>query len=212
MQKVINITALVLALSLLAPASALGQARLYRYTTDDGVVVVGYQVPNEYVGRGYEVLNSQGRLIEVVPPQLSEEEQRAEQAARAEKQRLKEWDESLLLRYSTVADIEAARERSLDELRINLEILKSNQRNYQQQVETYQAQAADQERAGRSPDEKLLKAIEDLQGQIENTDRAITEREAEIEAVYSAYQRDIERFELLEQKVELRQRRSTEGG
>ena len=44
---------------------------LYRYKNGVGGTVVDWHVP---AGRGYEVLNSQGHLIEVVPCQLSEGE------------------------------------------------------------------------------------------------------------------------------------------
>ncbi|MEJ2532041.1 MAG: hypothetical protein P8Y92_09605 [Halioglobus sp.] len=193
----------------LAPAA---QARdLYRYSNEEGNVVVGYQIPPRYVAGGYEVLNEEGVVIRVVPPALSEEEQseadarhRQEAAARAEEERLREWDESLLLRYSTVSDIEAARERALRDLRIRVSILKSNKRSLKQQVENYQAQAADLERSGQPVDVARLQTIEDLQAEIESTDRSIREREREIEEVSAAYQRDIERFGQLLDVVELR--------
>ena len=189
---------------------------LYRYTNDDGVTVVDYQVPAAYAGRGYEVLNQEGVVIQVVPRELTDEErsqrnaqQEIEAAARAEEQRLKEWDESLLLRYSTVEDIEAARERALRDLRIRLSILKSNKRSLKQQVENYQAQAADLERSGLEVDTARLSAIEDLQDEIGTTDRSISDREQEIEDVSAAYEKDIERFRQLLQVVELRQSLAT---
>jgi len=193
----------------LAPAA---QARdLYRYTNEDGNVVVGYQIPPRYVAGGYEVLNDEGVVIRVVPPALSEEEQleadarqRQEAEIRAEEERLREWDESLLLRYSTVSDIEAARERALRDLRIRVSILKSNKRALKQQVENYQAQAADLERSGQPVDVARLQTIEDLQAEIESTDRSIRDREEEIQEVSNAYQLDIERFGQLLDVVELR--------
>jgi hypothetical protein len=195
---------------LLAPGCLAGN--LYRYINSDGVTVVDYQVPAEYVSKGYEILNADGMVIRVVPRELTEEEKKvrnAEQemqaAASAEEQRLREWDESLLLRYSTVADIEAARERALRDLRIRMSILKSNKRSLKQQVENYQAQAADLERSGREVDVARLSAIEDIQTEIESTDRSINDREKEIEEVSAAYQKDIERFEMLLEVVELRQ-------
>jgi hypothetical protein len=133
------------------PSVALGaeSQNLYRYTNSEGTTVVDYQVPAEYVANGYEVLDKKGTVIQVVPRELTEAErevrdaqQLLEDQARAEEQRLREWDESLLLRYSTVADIEAARERALRDLRIRVNILKSNKRSLRQQVENYQAQAA----------------------------------------------------------------------
>ena len=39
-----------------------------------GGTVVDWHVPAKFAGRGYEVLNSQGQVIEVVPRQLSEGE------------------------------------------------------------------------------------------------------------------------------------------
>lgn len=188
------------------------QARdLYRYTNEEGNVVVGYQIPPRYVAGGYEVLNDEGVVIRVVPPALSEEErleadvrQRQEEEARAEEERLRKWDESLLLRYSTVSDIEAARERALRDLRIRVSILKSNKRSLKQKVENYQAQAADLERSGQPVDVARLQKIEDLQAEIESTDRSIRDREREIQEVADAYQLDIERFGQLLDVVELR--------
>lgn len=188
------------------------QAReLYRYTNEEGSVVVGYQIPPQYVAGGYEVLNDEGVVVRVVPPELSEEEQleadarrRQEEEARVEEERLRKWDESLLLRYSTVADIEAARERALRDLRIRVSILSSNRRSLKHQVENYQAQAADLERSGQPVDVALLQTIEDLQAEIESTERSIRDREREIGEVSDAYQLDIERFGQLLQVVELR--------
>jgi chromosome segregation ATPase len=193
-------------------ATSVVAGNLYRYTNDEGVTVVDYQVPAAYAGKGYEVLNKDGVVIQVVPRELTDEEksvrnaqQEVEAAAKAEEQRLKEWDESLLLRYSTIEDIEAARERALRDLRIRLSILKSNKRSLKQQVENYQAQAADLERSGREVDVARLSAIEDLQTEINTTNRSIADREQEIQDVSAAYEKDIGRFRQLLQVVELRQ-------
>lgn len=195
----------------LTSASVSGAGKLYRYTNDKGVTVVDYQVPTEYIAGGYEILNTEGVVLEVVPRALTEEEKQQRNAqelleaeARLEEQRLREWDESLLLRYSTIEDIEAARERALSELRIRLSILKSNKRSLKTQVENYQAQAADLERSGQTVDVARIQAIEDLQAEIDSTERAISDRAREIEEVSAAYQRDIDRFGQLLEVVELR--------
>jgi hypothetical protein len=73
-----------------------------------------------------------------------------------------------MLRYSTVADIEAARDRALRDLQIRLSILKGNRRSLKQKVENYQAQAADLERRGMQVDVARLRTIEDLQSEIAN--------------------------------------------
>ncbi len=82
---------------------------MYRFINDQGNVVIGYQVPTGDVKKGYEVLNDDGIVIAVVPKELNEEErasvtaqEKAIAAAKAEEERLRLWDESLLLRYSTL--------------------------------------------------------------------------------------------------------------
>lgn len=184
---------------------------LYRYYDGEGNMVIDYRVPTEYAGAGYEVLNEDGVVIKVVPKELTEEEKQQrnaleiqQAAAEAEQERLRKWDESLLLRYSTIADIEDMRERSLRDLRIRVSILKSNRRSLKQQVENYQSQAADLERSGREVDVDRLQVIEELQREISATDRAIAEREREIQEVSAGYQADIERFAQLLEVVELR--------
>jgi chromosome segregation ATPase len=201
----------VVSLVLLPMVYAVQARDMYRYINDQGNVVVGYQVPTTDVKKGYEVLNEDGIVIEVIPRELTEEErehvsaqEKILQAAEAEKERLRLWDESLLLRYSTIEDIEAARTRALSSLLINVSILKSNTRSLKQQVENYQAQAADIERRGREVDVQRLAVIEDLQGEIESTERSIADRKQEMEAVKADYQMDIDRFEQLLDVVELR--------
>ena len=206
------ITALLLVLPLVAVQPALAKGtNLYRYTNAEGNIVVDYQVPPEYVKNGYEVLSLEGVVLKVVPRELTEEERkiadaqaRLEADARAEEARLREWDETLLRRYSTIEDIEAARERALMDLRIRVSILKGNKRSLKQQVENYQAQAAELERMGQDVDVARLSAIDDLQSEIAATDRAIRDREQEITDVSAAYDADIERFEALLELVAFR--------
>lgn len=202
--------AIVLALALLLPVQA--EARnLYRYINEQGVTVIDFRVPAEFAKKGYEVLNEQGEVIDVIPRELSEDERsdsdstRAMEAqAKADRERLQKWDESLLRRYSTTEDIEAARDRSLRDLKIRVSILKSNRRSLRQRVENSQARVAEAERSGRKPSEADLSAIADLKDEISSTERAIEERQVEIEKVNAEYQLDIERFELLEEVVQLR--------
>jgi hypothetical protein len=185
---------------------------LYRYRNNDGYVVIAYQVPPEAIANGYEVINETGVTLRIVLPQLDEaaradmtEQERLAREEESERQRLRKWDESLLLRYSTIEDIEAARDRGLGDLRIRVSILKGKLRSLKQQVENYQALAADQERRGLSVSGEHLSAIEDLRSEILVTERAVDDRQNEIAQVDSAYARDIERFRTLLDIVEMRQ-------
>ena len=207
----ITLTRCLVGALLLSFVSAALAKPLYRYRNAQGNVVVDYQVPVDSVKGGYEVLNNDGMVIKVVPRELTAEERKAsdaeqkrEQEARAEQDRLRQWDESLMLRYSTVADIEAARERALGDLQIRMSILKGNRRSLKQKVENYQAQAAAMERAGMDVDVTRLRNIETLQNEIVATERDIADRKQEIEVLQADFDADVERFEMLQEVVELR--------
>lgn len=184
---------------------------LYRYKNDVGGTVVDWRVPPEFAGRGYEVLNAQGQVIEVVPRQLSSGElqnkdlvKRLQQEAKLERARLAKWDKFLLLRYSTVEDIDAARDRALRDLKIRLSILASNQRTARNRLESVLARVADMERRGDVPLEQDLDAIAALRADIANTGRAIKEREAQVLEVTDSFDEDRSRFVQLQDVVLLR--------
>jgi hypothetical protein len=208
--------AFVWALMLTLPAVAVAKP-LYRYRNADDVMVVGFQVPVESVSGGYEVLNEKGMVVKVIPRALTEEERESKDAeqqrqreAVAEQERLRKWDESLMLRYSTVADIEDARRRGLGNLEIRVSILKGNRRSIKQSIENYQAQAANTERAGGEVEVERLRVIEELQAEIETIDRDIVKRQLEIKEIAASYDEDIKRFEMLREAVELRRTLSAE--
>ena len=124
--------------------------------------------------------------------------------ASLEQRRLQEWDESLLRRYSTVEDIEAARDRALRDLKIRVSILKSNRRSLRQKIENAQARVAEAERVGGKPSATDLDMIEETKREIDSTERAIADREAQIEAVRADFWADSQRFKQLKEVVELR--------
>ena len=188
---------------------------LYRYVNDKGVTVINYSIPPEFVHKGYEILNRDGSVHKVIPRSLTEEEL-ADQSSAAyqarveaeEAERLRKWDESLLLRYSSIEDIEAARDRALNELRIRVSILQGNVRSLQGQVESNQRRAADAERRGRPVPANIVATIDGLNDEIVETERQIKERRREMEVVNEGFQRDIDRFAVLLEKVQLRQKLS----
>ena len=196
----------------LALSSSISVAEnFYRYRNEQGSVVVDFRIPTRYVKGGYEILNHDGMVIEVIPPELdaSQKDDRASQrrrtkAAIAEQERLRRWDESLLRRYSTVEDIEAARDRSLRDLRIRVSILKSNRRSLRQKIENAQARVAEAERLGREPAAIDLELIGETKAEIDAIERAVSDRQQQIAAVNADFQTDIERFRALQEVVTLR--------
>jgi len=139
--------------------ATVAQAELYRYVDDKGVVVLDrHGVPPQFIGRGYEVLNDQGRVTQVVPPAPTAQERQLllEAKARAET------DAHLLRLYASVADVERAKARRLSELDSIIGITRGNLQSLRTQQANLQSQAANHERAGRKVPEQLLVQIDNL--------------------------------------------------
>lgn len=146
-------------LSLSAVLASLATAgELYRYTNDQGVVVLDRQgVPPQHIGKGYEVLNEQGRVVRSVAPTSREEMQRqlnAQAQAGA--------DERLLRLYASPEDVERAKARKLAELDSVIGIARGNLQSLHTQQANLQSQAAEHERAGRKVPEALIGQLDTL--------------------------------------------------
>jgi len=186
---------------------ASGQAqsgKLYRYKGAHGQTVIDGAVPPEFARNGYEVLNAAGQVIEVVPRQLSAEElanlsveEKAQRAAKENEAKQQAYDESLLLRYSDVTDIEAARGRSIKELDIRVAILRGNMMQVKANLEREQQRAADIERGGREVSKDTRATIDQLRKATEVSENDIEQRKREIDDVRNQYQKEIERFRYL---------------
>ena len=150
-----------LALVMLASALA-GAAELYRYVDDKGVTVLDRQgVPPEYIGKGYEVLNEQGRVVRVVPPAPSREEMQRQLDAKARASS----DAQLLRLYTSVEDVDRALERKMAELDGLIGVARGNQQSLRTQQANLQSQAAESERAGREVPAHLVEQIDNLRDQ-----------------------------------------------
>lgn len=140
-------------------ASPGGAVEMYRYVDDRGITVIDrLGVPPQYIGKGYQVLNDQGRVIREVPPAptAAEIEQRKADAARASS------DQQLMRMYTSVEDVDRARDRKLAELDGLASVAKGNLQSLKTQQANLQARAADQERAGRQVPDDLVAQLSNL--------------------------------------------------
>ena len=150
-----------LLLIMLLPAWA-GASELYRYLSDKGVVVLDRQgVPPQYIGKGYDVLDEQGRLLRTVPPAPTAEERARLNQAKAQASS----DAQLLRLYSSLEDVDRARERKLAELDGVIAAARGNLQSLRTQQANLQSQAAELERAGRVVPESLLVQISNLKAE-----------------------------------------------
>ncbi|BAN51259.1 DUF4124 domain-containing protein [Metapseudomonas resinovorans] len=175
-----------LSLVLLAPALA-GATELYRYVDDKGVTVLDRQgVPPEFIGKGYEVLNEQGRVIRVIPPAPSREEMQRQLDAKARASS----DAQLLRLYTSVEDVDRALERKMAELDSLIGVARGNQQSLRTQQTNLQGQAAESERAGREVPSHLVEQIGNLRDQQKGIDQDIARYERDRAAAKAAFAAD----------------------
>ena len=179
----------LLLLALLGASTA--QAELYRYVSQHGVVVLDSQgVPPEYVGRGYEVLDKDGRVLRVVAPAPTAEELRQ----RAEAQRQAEADALLLRRYASVADLEQTRRQRLRDLDGLASAAQANLQGVQGQMRALERQAAERQRAGQPVSAALLEQLEGMAGDRRRIEADLQRLQAQREALEAEFASDRERL------------------
>ena len=190
----VKATALALALGFSAQAAA----NMYRYTDENGQIVISSTIPQEATKRGYDILNDNGRVIDIIPPAPTEEEIAAREA---EKQRQKELaeqrdkDRALLKRFSHPDQAVKAMHRKIRELEGLIQLKRGNISVISSQLDNEQSRAANMERAGRDIPEATLEKIRRLEAQIRDIEREISSQTQEIEELRKAFEADIGRLE-----------------
>lgn len=187
-------TAIILSASATYAAEVPGRV-YYRYINEEGVKVINATIPPEYVPKGYEVVSLSGEVIRVVEPSPTGEEAKRAAEERKLQQQQEKADKLLRRRYSSVADIEAAKTRNLQELQGNISILTSNLSNVRAQIESQQERAASIERSGRTVGDDLLRNLANLQAEERDIQMQIKQREQEYQAASDKFDQDIKRFE-----------------
>ena len=202
---------LLLALCWIELSTVHAQSIYYRYPGPDGTVVIDDSVPPDAVPRGYDIIRLDGSVVKTIAPQLSEAERKAralelgiEEARTAADAKTRKWDESLLLRYSNIHDIEVAKKRALNDIKVRISILKSNLSIIKQQVYSNQAEAAELERRGLAVPTELTNTLASLRRELTTTEQHISARQEELEQVANNYERDKSRFADLQGQVDVR--------
>ncbi len=189
---------LLMACPVVAEDDEIPPGAMFRYVNEAGVRVMSHQIPPQYVANGYEILSRSGQVLRVVPPAPTEEEaaRLAEERRLAEEQAQR--DRELRRRYGSVAEIEAARDRVLQELQFSINVLQGNLSGVRSLIEEHESRAANFERAGREVPEATLETIAGLQREEVTILEYIRQREQEYQSTGERFESDMERFRELQ--------------
>ena len=198
--------ALLVLLALAGPTNimAAGGARMKCWTNHEGIRECGDMVPPEYIQQGYMEIDKEGIVRDVkerakTPAELAEARRLAalEAAKRRQKEKQQTRDRVLLQTFSSVSDIERARDARITALEATIKLSGVRNDNIRLKLNDYIKRAADSQRMGKTPPPALLEDIEALRGQIENNVRFIAEQRIEQEQIRQAHALDIERYKRL---------------
>lgn len=187
-------SALLLTLSMTTQA----EAGMYRYTDEQGQLVISNTIPQKATKRGYDILNSNGRIVESIPPAPTEAEIVAREAEKQRQQELsvqRDKDARLLKRFSHPDQATKAMHRKLGELQGLIQLKRGNISVISSQLDNEQSRAANMERNGRKIPEATLNKIHRLESQIRDIEREISGQAQEITALRQTFEKDIRRLE-----------------
>ncbi len=192
----------LLSLSFLSVTDA--AAQLYRYKDEQGNYVLNQTIPPQFVSKGYEVLNNQGRVIRQVAPALTPEQIAARDAQR-EKERLAKIeqekqaakDEELKQLYSHPDDAVRVLKRQLQDIETLIQVKKGFISTTRAKILDEETRAANRQRNGLSVEESTLEKLAMLKSDIANSQHDIGELKTEYVRVKEDFLAKIQRLEII---------------
>lgn len=182
-------------------------AELYRYKNEDNITVLDSHVPARYVKNGYTILSLDGRVLEVVPRALSDQEIRDRDRRVAEEERLAREkrereiaDQNLMRLYSTPGDVIRARDAKLASIDSLIDTQRGNVQRLEVQKRQQESVLADIERAGGTISKDRLARIRTIESRIAQIDSEIVKKEEEKAGLTMSYAADLKRVKELYQR------------
>ena len=192
-------------------------AKFFRFTDENGKMVVSSSLPPEVSQKGYDIVNEMGVVLETVAPRKTKQQLREELANKArmdeEARRLKEQkqlDFILINSYTDISDIERARDNELISKERDIMLLKQNIRRLTRLVEDTQTRAARDERLGKEISKSLLSEIEGYKDRIDGEGKEVKKVESHKIRITERYYSSIIRFNELMAAEQLRKYRPGE--
>lgn len=180
-------------------------ADTYRWKDKNGEIHYGEAVPPEYADQPYDVINSQGIVIEHVedPTErvVATEEKKAEKKERepliSEEERRIQSDRLLVIRYSSEDDIQKQLELELAQVGYDRKVISQSVDSTSAAIRSQVSQAADKQRAGQDITAEQRTEIDQLYARLAQDKKQLTANRQREERIRTRYAADLERYRFL---------------
>lgn len=170
---------------------------LYQYMNSDGQLEISKAIPPDLVPQGYIVINEHGRILRTISAQLTPS-QRQKKAVQdkidQEKQDLLNWEDELMLRYSSPRDVDYARDQKIGAIETRIATTMLNIDRLQVQKQELENRAANMERAGQTLSPSLLNSLNIVNEQIQGRQDEVDARKAEQEKTNVEFSRIMQKI------------------
>ncbi len=200
-RRAVLVTTLMTLVAAAAMLAVLGQARaaMYKWVDDKGVVHYTDTLPPEAVDRASVELNKQGVPVKKTDKALTPEQRRAiEQDAQRQKQLARQQedlarrDRALLSSYTSEAEIDLARNRSLQT--INSVLQSTLAYSDQLSKRKVEVEAKKEEMKGKPSVAVLDRELESIDAELARQSELIAQKKRETEVVVAKYDADKQRW------------------
>lgn len=184
-------------------------AKIKCWTNNEGVRECGNLVPPEYAQQGHEEKSAGGvtvkttgraKSLEELELERSAEREKAATALRAREQAAK--NRVLLDTFSSEEDMLLARDGQIAHLESQIKLTESHIQKLERSLDELVKNAADHERQGKHPPEKLVRDIESLGKQVRDNRVFIETKRRESAKIVEKFEVDIVRFRALKGRAD----------
>lgn len=166
---------------------------VFRYIDNSGKTVVSSMLTEEALYAGYQILNSRGRVVKIVPPGIPKAERAAIRAQR--KQELH--DQKLLRMYATPDGAVRTRNRQIQSIQLKISYAQNNLTREQAKLQQQISRAANFQKRGQEVPDGVKDLIDLYHGQVTETQDNLADYQAKIKAIQSRFAKVISRLEML---------------
>ncbi len=188
----------VAGLALSLPAAA----KLYKWVDDNGVTHYSETIPPEYANKNRSELSTSGRVVkkEILTPEQRRAREEAEAGKRAEEEaarELKRRDKALLNTYSSVEEIDLARERTIQQVQSRINSISSQIKRATDELNALKTEAVSNTSAGRAVPPSLKEDLEETQTRLTKLQQELEQAKTEKSGVEARYEADKTRYKEL---------------